>query len=43
MKYGKSKVLICVNYGICQDILRRATFKRPTFQKLAFREKLSTV
>ena len=32
-KYGKSKVLI----GICQDVLKRATSKTPTCQKLAFR------
>ena len=35
MKYGKSKVLICEIMG-CQDILKRATSKRPTCQKLAF-------
>ena len=29
------------NYGICQDILKRATSKRPTCQKLAFQDKLS--
>ena len=27
--------------GICQDILKRATSKRPTSQKPAFRDKLS--
>ena len=31
------------NYGICQDILKRATSKRPTCQKLAFRDKLSPI
>ena len=39
MKYGKSGVLICEI--ICQNILKRATSKRPTCQKLAFWGKLS--
>ena len=38
MEYGKSKVLICEIMGICQDILKRVRFKRPTCQKLAFRK-----
>ena len=37
MKYG---VNLC-NFAICQDILKRAISKRPTSQKLAFRDKLS--
>ena len=48
MKYGKSSKSGTVeegvnlgNYGICQDILKRAISKRPTCQKLAFRDKLS--
>ena len=42
MKYGKRKALICEIMGF-QDILKKATSKRPTCQKLAFRDKLSLI
>ena len=40
MIYGESQVLICEIMGF-RDILKRATSKRPTWQKLAFQGKLS--
>ena len=40
MIYGESKVSICEIMGF-RDILKGATSKRPTWQKLAFQSNLS--
>ena len=41
MKDGKIKVLICEIWDLSGYSENRKTFKRPTCQKLAFRDKLS--